>query len=170
MKTLLYILLIVSAINLNAQEVIDFDDLYTDEKDLTYKYSDDSLFNGICEKRRKNNHLVLEEFFEKGIIKMAKYYYNGKNKIVSDSIIYNNIRPYKYKTIYSFHLDASLYKKESFDDNGRLVLKEEFEDKKLVYSCQYNGKKKHGKKFCYSKKGERIEFTYSNGKKVKQLN
>ncbi|MBC2846573.1 hypothetical protein [Winogradskyella flava] len=150
-----------------AQEIIDFDDLYIDDNNLIHKTSNDSLFSGICEKRRKNNHLVLEEYFENGIIKMAKYYYNGKKKIVSDSVIYNISKPFEYKTIYCFNLDSSLYEKESFDDDGKFILKEEFENEKLIYSCQYNGKKKHGKEFCYSKDGEPLEFRYANGKKLK---
>ncbi len=29
---------------------------------------------------------------------------------------------------------------------------------KLTYSCQYNGKKKHGREFCYSKEDELVEL------------
>lgn len=164
---LLVLVLLGSFCEIRGQELIDFDDLYIDNKNLVYKTANDSLFSGICERRRKNKHLVIEEHFEKGIIKMAKYYYNGKRKIVCDSVIYNSSRPYEYKTIYRFNLDSNLSEKESFDNNGKLILKEEFEKGKLVYSCQYNGKKKHGKEFCYSKNGNPLEFEYMNGKKLK---
>ncbi|WP_299115262.1 hypothetical protein [uncultured Winogradskyella sp.] len=168
MKALFYILLIpVFILNVNAQEVIDFDDLYIDTNNLAYKFSNDSLFSGICEKRRRNKHLVLEEHFEKGVITIAKYYYNGKKRIVSDSVVYNVLKPFEYKTIYYFDLDSNLQEKESYDETGKYILKEEFEDGKLIYSCQYNGKKKHGKEFCYSKDGKLLEFEYNNGKKLK---
>lgn len=170
MKKVVFIIFLV-VLNFNfsasAQEVADFNDIYV-ENDLLYKVSNDSLFTGICERRRKNGHLVVQETVDKGVILTAKHYYNGKAKRISDSIVYNPQTPYKLKTIYRFNLESKLKEKETYDDYGKLKLKEEFENKKLVYSCQYNGKKKHGKEFCYSKDGKPLEFEYINGKKVKK--
>jgi len=168
MKRILFITIVISFVSsylLNGQETVTDNDIYI-ENDLIYRFSNDSLFTGKYERKRKNGHLVYDEDFEKGIIKSAKYYYNGKRKIVSDSVIYNPIKPFEYKEIYRFNLKSKLYEKESFDDNGKFILKEEFEDGKLTYSCQYNGKKKHGKEFCYSKDGDPLEFEYKDGKKI----
>tara|TARA_R110002074_G_scaffold60012_3_gene145652 strand:+ start:737 stop:1258 length:522 start_codon:yes stop_codon:yes gene_type:complete len=160
------VLILIITQNLIAQELVGFDDLYINEN-LIYKVSNDSLFTGICERRRKNGHLVLEETFYKGTILNANYYYNGKQKIMSDSIIYHPKKPYTYKELYRFNLKSQMTEKNSYDTNGKLILVENFENGKLTYSCQYNGKKKHGKEFCSSKEGEVLEFEYINGKKVK---
>ena len=50
------------------QEKVEFDDLYY-EGNLAYKISNDSLFNGIAQKLRKNGHLVSEDIYENGILK-----------------------------------------------------------------------------------------------------
>ena len=167
-KIFTLIVLTIFTIYAKAQNVIDINDLYIDEVNLVYTRSNDSLFSGICERRRKNGHLVFEEFYEKGVIQSANYYYNGKKKIVSDSAVYNTLKPFEYKTIYRFNLESQLCKKESFDNDGKSILEEEFKDGKIVYSCEYDGKKKHGREFCYSKEGEPLEFEYVNGKKVRE--
>lgn len=167
LKTIVFFIsVVVFGFTIQAQEIVPFHDLYV-HNDLLYKTSNDSLFSGICERRRKNGHLVVQENIEKGIILTAKYYYNGKKKRISDSVTYNPNKPYKYKTIYRFNLLSQVSEIQSYDENGKLILKEEFEDGKLVYSCQYNGKKKHGLEFCYSNDGERIEIQYIEGKKIK---
>lgn len=164
---LVFFLIFIACQSIAAQEVVAFDDLYIDEE-LIYKDSDDSLFTGICEKRRKNGHLVLEEFFKNGVILVSKYYYNGQKKIMSDSVIYNPTKPNKYKVLYRFNLKTQkISEKNSYDENGKLILVENFKNDKLTYSCEYNGKKKHGREFCYSKDDVPIEFQYINGKKVK---
>ncbi|MDN3492687.1 hypothetical protein [Winogradskyella bathintestinalis] len=153
--------------DLSAQETLNFDDLYI-HNDLIYKVSNDSLFSGICEKRRKNGHLVMEESFKNGIILSAKYYYNGKRKIMSDSVIYNFTKPYEYKALYRFNMKTqNISEKNTYDTNGKLILVENFKNNKLTYSCEYNGKQKHGKEFCYTKEGLLLEYEYMDGKKVK---
>ena len=42
------------------------------------------------------------------------------------------------------------------------------ENNKVTYSCQYNGRKRHGKEFCYDDDGNELVFEYINGKKVKE--
>ena len=133
------VLILIITQNLIAQELVGFDDLYINEN-LIYKVS--NILN-------------------------ANYYYNGKQKIMSDSIIYHPKKPYTYKELYRFNLKSQMTEKNSYDTNGKLILVENFENGKLTYSCQYNGKKKHGKEFCSSKEGEVLEFEYINGKKVK---
>jgi antitoxin component YwqK of YwqJK toxin-antitoxin module len=164
---LLLILTTIATKTIVAQEVVAFNDHYINQE-LIYKNSDDSLFTGVSEKRRKNGHLVLKETFNNGVILEAKYYYNGKQKIVSDSIIYNSKKPYKFKELYRFSIKTkNVIEKNSYDETGKLIRIENYENNSLTYSCEYNGKKKHGKEFCYSKQGEPLQFVYINGKKVK---
>ena len=86
---------------------------------------------------------------------------------MSDSVIYNPTKPYKYKELYRFNLKSQITEKNSYDTNGKLILVENFDNGKLIYSCQYKDRKKHGIEFCYSKEGNALEFEYLNGKKVK---
>jgi antitoxin component YwqK of YwqJK toxin-antitoxin module len=164
-KFLLTLILIINQ-NLSSQEVVDHVAL-NKNADLIFKASNDSLFTGICERRRKNGHLVFAEYFENGVILSAKYYFNGKQKIMSDSVIYNPNKPYKYKELYRFNLQSQITEKNSYDTDGKLILVENFDNGKLIYSCQYKDKKKHGREFCYSKEDKALEFEYLNGKKVK---
>ena len=69
------------------QEIIGMKEVYIDN-DLVYKNEDDGLFTGIAQSKRKNGHLVYEEEYEKGIILSSNLYYNGKEKRVSNKVIF----------------------------------------------------------------------------------
>lgn len=169
MKYLSYYVLIILFSFCNiviAQNNVSCNEVYIQDK-MLHKISNDSLYTGIYERRRHNGHLVYEEHFKNGIIISALEYYNGKVKIVSDSVIYNPKKPFKRLQEYRFNLKSEIISKKSYNDDGKLILKESYENGKLIYSCEYNGRKKHGKEFCYSKTDEPIIIKYSNGKRVK---
>lgn len=135
---------------------------------LIHKKSDDGLFTGILENRRKNGHLVCVSTFKDGIILNCKRYYNGKKEIVANVTDYNASKPFLYKAYYKYNQNSELKEKESYDDNGELVLVEQFKDDKLVYSCEYKDLRKHGKELYYSELGKVVVAAqYSKGKKVK---
>lgn len=87
---------------------------------------------------------------------------------MSSSVIYNQTKPFKFKEFYRFNIKTqNISEKETYDHDGELIRLENFKNNKLTYSCQYNGKKKQGIEFCYSKEGEPLTFEYINRKKVK---
>ena len=142
------------------------DDVYL-EGELLYKLSDRTLYTGKYERKRWNGHLVYEEHFKNGIIVSAVEYFNGKQKRVADSIVYNPEKPFIRLEEYRYNSNSQLIRKRIYSDDGKLKLKEEYNDGMLVYSCEYNSRKKHGKEFCYSKDGKPLEVEYVNGKKIR---
>ncbi|MEQ3661736.1 MAG: hypothetical protein ABNG98_01485 [Flavobacterium sp.] len=138
MRKILILLLIQSA-NVYCQETLKLDDIYT-ENNLTYKSSNDKLFSGKVERYKRKNHLVLELFFTEGILEKGNVYYNGKEKIISETRIYYPSR--KIKTKIDFSLDHTYKWLTHYNENEEKVLVEEFENDILKYKCSYaNGKK-----------------------------
>ena len=89
--------------NIIAQATVTCNDVYLQDK-LLYKVSNDSLYTGIYEKRRRNGHLVYEEHFKNEIIISAIEYYNGKLKMISESVVYNPEKPFKRLQEFQFNL------------------------------------------------------------------
>ncbi|WP_109437036.1 hypothetical protein [Aquimarina sp. AU119] len=160
----LFLILILN--NLIAQEKVSMKDVYV-ENDLVYKVSDEQLFTGIAQRIRKNGHLVYEESYNTGIIKESNLYYNSKERIISDKIIYNQKKLYSKEKEIRFHLSKDTLRIKTFDDNGKKKLVEEFENNHITYKCEYKGKKKHGLELRYKENGKKITYRceYINGKK-----
>ena len=149
-----------------AQDTIPMDEVYI-ENDLVYKYSDDDRFTGVAYKKRKNGHLVCEQIYKDGVILSSNEYYNGKKKLMCHQFIYYRYKPWIIQKEYYYPKSRAWSQITSFDESGRKILLEQFEGEKLTYSCQYNGKKKHGIEYCISEEGEELTFEYVNGKKKK---
>ena len=171
-----------------SQERIGIKEVYA-ENNLVYKNSDEKLFTGIIEKKRRNGHLVYEEKYEKGIILESNLYYNGKEKLISDKTIYNPEKPQTISKEIRYHLNGEFFQIKTYNNAGIKVLLEQFKNEKLIYSCEYLGKKKNGielgyrengtlfhrceykngkkngKEFCINEKGEKTTWEFKNGKK-----
>ncbi|MEP5338542.1 MAG: hypothetical protein ABJL44_15120 [Algibacter sp.] len=166
MRTILILLMFFTFNKLISQEIIGMKEAYIDNN-LVYKSTDDELFTGIAQSKRKNGHLVYEEEYENGIILSSYLYYNGKEKRVSNKTIYNENKPLALSKEYSYNLKSEIFEITTYNDNGIKILYEQFTNGKITYSCQYLGKKKHGLELGYRGGGEKITFRckYINGKK-----
>lgn len=166
--SLLKDLVLINTNQLIRQEKIGMKEVYI-HNNLVYKISNDSLLNGVAQRKRKNGHLVYEEEYKKGVILVSKLYFNGKAKIVSNKSIYNPKKPQVLSKEYAYNLNGEIIEVKTYDDNGVKVLLEQFQNGKLTYSCQYIGKKKHGLELGYigSKDGKKPTYRceYVNGKK-----
>ena len=152
--------------NLFCQDSISLKDVYLNNE-IAYKI-DGERFTGIAQSKRKNGHLVYEEVYNDGVVLLSNLYFNGKQQIVSDRIEYNRYKLWTPAKEYRYNLKGQVIRSISYDENGLKVLVEEFQDGELVYSCQYNGRKKHGVEFCFTEEGEKLMFEYINGKKQKK--
>ncbi|MCH3882995.1 MULTISPECIES: toxin-antitoxin system YwqK family antitoxin [Tenacibaculum] len=166
MSKILILIIFLSFNKITSQEIIGIDDTYI-ENNLVYKISNDSLFNGIAQRKRRNGHLVFETKFKKGIIISSKIYYNGKIKRVSNKTIYNSEKPYLKSKEYKYNLESEIFETTTYNENGEKILLEQFKKGKLTYSCEYLGKKKHGIELGYEENGEKLTYSceYKNGKK-----
>jgi len=166
MKKILILLILFTCNKLISQETIAMKEVYIDNN-LVYKNSDSNLFTGIIQNKRKNGHLVYEEQYENGIILSSNLYYNGKEKRVSNKIKYNPNKPLVLSKKHKYNLKSEIFETISYNDDGIKILVEQFKNEKLIYSCQYLGKKKHGLKLCYGQNGEKMTYRceYINGKK-----
>ncbi|GAA0734249.1 hypothetical protein GCM10009430_49200 [Aquimarina litoralis] len=149
-----------------SQETIGIKETYIDNN-LIYKSVNNKLFTGIAQKKRKNGHLVYEEEYKNGIILSSNLYYNGKEKRVSNKIIYNPNKPLVLLKEHKYNLEGEVFETITYNDDGIKILVEQFEREKLTYSCQYLGKKKNGIEYCLNKNGAKTQIEYRNGKKVK---
>ena len=137
------------------------------ENNLVYKNTNDELFTGIAQNKRKNGHLVYEEEYKNGVILSSNLYYNGKEKRVSNKTIYNPNKPLVLSKEIKYRLNGEIFETITYNDDGIKILVEQFENSKLIYSCQYFGKKKHGLQLGYKEKGDKITYRceFINGKK-----
>ncbi|MGV6831415.1 MAG: hypothetical protein ACWA5P_07635 [bacterium] len=166
LKRLSIYLFILTSSTLIAQQELDFKEVYIDNN-LIYKVSDDSLFTGMVKKMRKNGHIVYEEKYDKGIILYSNLYYNGKEKIISDKVIYHRNNPFKYDKKYKYNLKGETTQIIDYNENGEKILEEEFINGNLSYSCQFLNGKKHGMMLGYLNGGETLTYKceYIDGKK-----
>ncbi|WP_411768564.1 hypothetical protein [Winogradskyella sp. A3E31] len=70
---------------LYSQVTLKFEELYVNG-DLAFKISNDSIFTGIAEGRRRNGHLVYEEYYKAGELIKSISYYNRTETPVSAMI------------------------------------------------------------------------------------
>jgi hypothetical protein len=64
-------------------------------------------------------------------------------------------------------LNGEIFETTTYNDDGIKILVEQFENGKLIYSCQYLGKKKHGLQLGYANYTDKLTYRskYVNGKK-----
>lgn len=149
-----------------SQEIVGMKETYIDN-DLVYKSTNDELFTGIAQSKRKNGHLVYEEKYKNGIILSSNLYYNGKKIRVSNKTLYNPNKPFTLSKENRYHLDGEIFETTTYNDNGIRILVEQFKNGKLTYSCRYLGKKKNGLELGYGENGEKLTYRceFINGKK-----
>ena len=165
-KYILLLVLISTSFEVISQDTLDMKEVYIDN-DLVYKMSGER-FTGLAQQKRKNGHLTYEEYYKDGVILSSNLYFNTKEKKVSDETIYNRYKLWVIQKEISYTLSGDIFEIKSYDENGKKILLEQFDNSKVTYSCEYNGRKKHGKEFCYDDDGNELIFEYNNGKKVKK--
>lgn len=165
-KTWLFLLLLLMSFSLFSQESIAMKEIYIDNS-LAYRISNQQLFTGVAQSKRKNGHLVYDEKYVNGIITESNLYYNTKEKLISDKTMYYQQKPFVNEKRIRFHLSKDTLRIISYDTSGKKILIEEFENNRSIYSCEYDGRKKNGKEICIDKNGEKLVFEYRDGKKIK---
>ena len=166
MKIIFITIAFLLSSNLIGQDTLDMKEVYIDN-DLVYRFSNDERFTGVAQVKRKNGHLIYEEHYNDGVILEDFTYYNGKEKILAYKTIYHKYKLWVPKKEYGYPKSRKWIDVITYDETGKKILVEQFENDKLTYRCEYSGKKKHGKEFCYSDNGEELHFEYINGKKKK---
>ncbi|MEL0457394.1 hypothetical protein WJN01_14235 [Flavobacteriaceae bacterium SZ-1-7] len=166
MRNFLVLLMLFTFNKLISQEVIGMKEVYIDNN-LVYKVTDDGLFTGIAQVKRTNGHLVYEEEFKNGVILFSYLYFNGKEKRLSSKTKFNPNKPYVLSKRYEYDLQGDIFEIFTYNDNGIKILKEQYTNGKISYSCQYLDKKKNGIELGYRDGGEKMTFRceYINGKK-----
>lgn len=164
-KFLILLVFISISIDLISQDTLQMKEVYT-ENDLVYRM-DGQRFTGLAQEKGKKGNLNYEQRYEDGIILWSNLYFNTEEKKVSDKTIYNRVKLWVIEKEIRFRLSQDTLHIKTYDENGKKILLEKFENNKLTYSCQYNGRKKHGKEFCYDEDGNELIFMYADGKKIK---
>ena len=166
MKKNFLLLFLISYCGLYAQEIVAIDEIYF-ENEIAYKSENDAVFSGQAQKIRKNEHLVYEEYFEKGFLYKSILYYNRTEKPKPAEIIEFHENSIEKKKVTNFGLSNDWLQYEYFDLNGMKTLKEEYLNEKLVYRCEFSENRKHGIEYCLNDEGKESRTKYKNGKKVK---
>ena len=165
-KNSLLIILICSFATLFAQEKVAMKEIYIDNH-LAYKIINDELFSGQAQRVRKNEHLVYEEYYEKGVPIKSILYYNRTEPPKPARMIEFYEGSFNKKKETNYGLDKSLYTEfKYYDRNGKKTLIEQYNNNKLTYRCEYLNNKKHGKEFGYGDDGNKVICEYRNGKKI----
>jgi len=166
MRNFLILLIFFTFNELISQEIVGMKEVYINNN-FVYKSSNDELFTGIAQSKRKNGHLVYEEEYKNGIILLSNLYYNGKEIRVSNKTIYNPSKPLVLSKENKYNLDGKIFETTTYNNDGIKILIEQFKKGKLTYSCQYLGKKKNGLELGYGKNGEKLTYRceFINGKK-----
>ncbi len=146
--------------------IVDFDDTYL-KNELLYEVNNDKLYTGLIHRTKKNEQLVQEDYVEKGVIHYTQMFYRKGNRIPYSKYIYNKDNPYVLKQVSKYHFEGDIYEIIYYDYNGRKILEENFEDGKLIYSCEFDGRKRHGREFCITEKCDTTFVYYLKGKKQK---
>ena len=145
------------------QSQVGIDQIYY-ENDLAYKVSDDGLFTGIVEKRKRNGKLTHSIEFYNGVIQIQKVYYRNPKKGVSSKIVYDPDNPFVEMVKIRYFQGV---KETRYFNDGKKILLEQERNGKVFYSCDYSGKKKHGFERCMNDDGTKTVTEYQNGKKIK---
>ena len=149
-----------------SQTKVSLNDVYV-EDNLVYQTTTNQLYTGLVQKVRNNGHLVYEEEYDKGIIQSSRVYYNGKDKLVSDEILFNPNKPFTYSKKLRYDTQGEINRIITYDVDGSKILKEEFKNGKLIYSCEFANGKKHGMMLGYLNGSEKPTYSckFVNGKK-----
>ena len=166
-KNILLLGLVLCHFELFAQDTLDMKEVYMDNL-LVYKIADNERFTGIAQMKKKNGRVVLEEEYKDGVILFDYQYYRGAEKEICYKTEYNRYKLWVKQKEYFYPKSKDWYELVNYDENGKKVLLEQFEEDQLFYSCEYSGKKKHGKEICFDDNGDKLIFHYVNGKKVKK--
>ncbi|WP_339841382.1 hypothetical protein [uncultured Maribacter sp.] len=165
-KYFIFLVLISISFEVSSQDTLDMKEVYIDN-DLVYKM-DGQRFTGLAQDKRKNGKLNYEEQYKDGVILWSNLYFNTKEKLVSDKTLYHKYKLGVIEKVIRLRLSQDTLEVKTYDEKGKKVLLEQYEDGKVTYSCEYNGRKKHGKEFCYDDDGNELIFEYNNGKKIKE--
>ena len=165
MRTLIFIAVLLSLSFSYAQVRVATHEIYNDKK-LAYNGKDGTLFTGIAESRNKKGHLAFEDEYVEGYKIRRTLYYNT-DEIIKAEDIYFHEKSFEKKHTIHYSSDGKDVRHIYFDKNGKKSLKENYENEKLVYSCEYHDGKKHGTEFCISDEGP-INNRYTNGKKIRE--
>lgn len=168
MNYIKYLLISISILFSNtifSQDTLGMKETYIDNN-LVYKMNGEK-FTGIAQSKRKNGHLVYEEIYSDGIIQYSNLYFNGKEKIVYIKTIYNRNKLWVVQKEIRFRHSKDTLEVKTYDENGKKTLLTQFENNRVTYTCEYNGKKKNGLALGYANGDGKITYRceYFNGKK-----
>ena len=138
------------------------------ESGIGYKVSDDKRFSGIAQKKRRNGNVVYEQFFNNGILEKDIVYFNNSEGNIASIRYYDQKYPLILRKEENFRQSIDWKGIIVYDENGKRIYEEQFENGDLTYRCEYNGKKKHGQEICCNKDGTQTIYEYINGKRKKR--
>lgn len=168
-KYVLLLVFISSALDMFSQDTLDMKEVYIDNE-LVYSYSDNERFTGVAQLKKRNGQVYFEEVYKDGVILFDYQYFKGTDRKLIYKTDYNRYKLWSKEKEYYYPKSGKWTQMTSFNENGIKVLVEQYEKDKVIYSCAYSGKKKHGQELCYDDEGNKMIFQYLNGKKVKEKN
>lgn len=149
-----------------------YDDIYLKDG-LFYKVKDKQLFTGTIEFIKKNGTILRKETYNNGYFTNGYLYFNksARGKVYEETIFYEEkinkaTDRSKIKKIIRYHSNGEIYWIKYFDLSGDKILEEDFENGKLIYSCEFKNGKKNGKEFCTTRDCGNQTIVYANGKPV----
>mgnify|MGYP003633701505 CR=1 FL=1 len=149
---------------LNAQDTIPNEKIYIDN-DLAFKYSDGQPFSGVAQIKKKNGRVAFEMEYDDGVILKQYVYYRRKSKELATKVIYNPEKPWTELTEIRYF--SGIEEWTFYDENGKRTLEEQRKNGKVIYSCEYSGRKKNGQEMCLNDDGTKTFIDYVNGKRKK---
>lgn len=163
----IFLVFLLFSFSIYAQDSLRFSQTYLD-KGLRYRSDTNELFTGKAQSYKHTDHLVFEEIFKDGIKLKYNLFFNGKKRLISDEIFYNDqgIKVKRIRHEYTSDFKWITY----YNDKKETVLEEDFKNGALVRRCEYLNNKKNGLVFSINEKGEKMECLYENGKLIKKLN
>lgn len=133
--------------------------------DLVYDASG-RLYTGVVQKKKKNGQLIYEDYVTNGIIDSTLQYYRSKDHDKPYAkYLYNPKKLFYYSKIVWYESTGAISQIEYYDDESKKRLLETYDHGRLTYSCEYKGKKRHGKEFCITKACDTTVVYYVDGKK-----
>lgn len=147
-----------------AQDTIPNEQVYIDN-DLAFKTSDGQPFSGIAQIKRKDGQIQFEMEYDDGVILTQNVYYRSKTKELATKVIYDLEKPWKELTEIRYF--SGIEEWTYYDENGKRSLREQKRNGKIIYSCEYSGRKKHGQEMCLNDDGTKIFIEYLSGKRKK---
>lgn len=169
MIKIVYLFFLISYFSIAQQKnrVVDFYEVYEDNE-LLRESSTDSVYTGLIHRKRKNGQLIQEDYVKKGVIHYTNLFYRKGTKLPHSKYIYNKEKPFILSQVINYHLEGDIYQITYYDYDGRRILEEDYENGKMIYSCEFDGRKRHGREFCITDKCDTTFVYYANGKKLKK--